>query len=175
MNMHDIEGKTKDYAGARAVLADRVQRLNNEVEAARKRFLPGIKKAVDFAVEKKADLAAAIEQGAALFNNPRTVVFSGIKVGLQKGKGAIEWDNDDQVIRLIEKNFPDLADVLIKTTKKPIKKALGGLSVAELKKIGVAVEETGDQVVIKGTDSDVDKLVKVLLKEHESEECEAIA
>lgn len=105
-----------------------------------------------------------------MFDTPRTVVFYGIKVGLQKGKGAIEWDDDAQVVKLIEKHFPEQADVLIKTTKKPVKKALAQLTVAELKKLGIVVEETGDQVVIKSTDSEIDKLVNALLKEDEIKE-----
>ena len=94
----------------------------------------------------------------------------GVKVGFEKGKGRIEWDDDDTVVRLIEKHFPEQADILIKTKKKPAKKALAQLSVAELKKLGVTVEETGDQVVIKSTDSEIDKLVTALLKGDEIDE-----
>jgi hypothetical protein len=177
MKMIDIEVKTKEYADARGVLADRVQRLNDEIEAAKRRLLPGIKKAVEVAAEKKAGLNSAIQAAPELFIKPRTIVICGIKVGLEKGKGKIEIPKEDEekVVRLIEKYFPDQADVLIQTKKKPAKKALSGLTVAELKKLGITVEETGDQVVIKGTDSDVDKLVKALLKEGEQEALEAEA
>ncbi len=177
MTLPDIERKTKDYADARTVLSDRVQRLNDEIEAAKRRLLPGIKKAVEIAAEKKADLTWALMDSANLFVKPRTIVVCGIKVGLEKGKGKIEIPKEDEekVVRLIEKYFPEQADVLIQTKKKPAKKALSGLTVAELKKLGITVEETGDQVVIKGTDSDVDKLVKALLKEGETEEVEEAA
>ena len=173
--MEDINQKTKEYSEARGVLEGRVQHLNNMIEEAKRRLLPGIKRAVDAAAEKKAALKAAIEEGAGLFQKPRTVVMYGIKVGLKKGVGEIEWEDADQVIKLIKKHFADQADVLIQTKEKPLKKALQQLSVADLKKLGITVEETGDQVVIKGTDSDVDKLVKALLKEHENEECEEVA
>ncbi len=175
MTLSEIEQKTKDYADARSVLGDRVQRLNDEIEAIKKRLLPGIKKAVEIAAERKAILKASIEEGSSLFVKPRTIVAHGVKVGLEKGKGKVEWEDDDQVVKMIEKHFPDQADVLIKTKKTPVKKALSQLTVAELKKLGITVEETGDQVVIKGTDSDVDKLVKALLKEHENEEMEEAA
>jgi 5-enolpyruvylshikimate-3-phosphate synthase len=175
MIMDDIMKRTGEYAESRTVLAGRVQRLNDEIEAAKRKLLPGIKKAVEVAAEKKAALKNAIEEGAGLFVKPRTVVLYGVKVGLEKGKGKIDWEDDDQVVKLIKRHYADQADVLIKTTEKPIKKALSALSVAELKKLGVTVEETGDQVIIKGTDSDVDKLVKALLREHENEECEEAA
>ena len=46
---------------------------------------------------------------------------------------------------------------------------------AELKRIGVTVEETGDQIVIKPTDSEVDKLVNALLADAERIESEQAA
>ena len=173
--MQDIETATRLYADARRVLEDRVQRLNDEIEAAKKRLLPGIKKAVEDAAERKSALSAAIQDGASLFARPRTIVMHGVKIGLEKGKGKIEIEDAGQVIRLIKKHFPEQADVLIKTREKPVKSALQQLTVAELKKLGITVEETGDQVVIKGTDSDVDKLVKALLKEDENEEVKEAA
>jgi hypothetical protein len=175
MDLATIDRRTKEYADARRLLADLVQNLNDKIESAKKSLLPGIKRAVDKAAEKKAALSSAVQDGSHLFAKPRTVVMYGVKVGLEKGKGVIEWDDAEQVIKLIKKYFPDQADVLIKKTEKPIKKALAQLSVQDLKKCGITVEETGDQVVIKDTDSDVDKLVKALLKEDEKEEIEAAA
>ena len=39
--------------------------------------------------------------------------------------------------------FPDKMDLLIKTTEKPVKKSLEQLA-ADLKRLGVTVEESGD-------------------------------
>jgi hypothetical protein len=167
--LSEIEALTKDFSDARNVLVERVQNLNDEIEAAKRRLLPGIKKAVAAVSQKRSVLHSAVEDSADLFVKPRTVVFHGIKVGFQKGKGAIEWDDDAQVVKLIRKHFPDQFDTLVKTTEKPVKGALENLSVQELKWLGVSVSETGDQVVIKATDSSVDKLVKALLKAEEAE------
>ena len=41
------------------------------------------------------------------------------------------------------------------------------MSVSDLKKIGVTVIETGDEVFIKPTDSEIDKLINALLKDEE--------
>ena len=87
-------------------------------------------------------------------------------MGFRKGTGGIDWSDDDQTVKLIEKHFPKTqAELLIKTTKKPIKKALADLDVADLKRIGCTVESTGDVVFIKPADSTVDKHVNALLKE----------
>lgn len=167
MTLQEIEKLTKDYADAREALAQRVQGLEDEINTLKRKALPFIRKSVEATAQRKAKLAVAIDESPELFMDPRTVTFHGIKVGLQKGKGKIEWVDDEQVVKLIRKHFPEQADLLIKTTDKPVKKALTQLTVAELKKLGIEVEETGDQVVIKSTDSEIDKLVNALLKDSE--------
>ena len=57
--------------------------------------------------------------------------------------------------------------------EEPIRKALSELTVTELKRLGVTVEEADDQVVIKPTDSEVDKLVGKLLEDAERFEAAA--
>jgi hypothetical protein len=106
-----------------------------------------------------------------LFVRPRTIIFHGIKVGLQKGSGKIEYDKSeiDRIVRLIEKHFPEQTEVLIQTKKAPIKKALANLSGAELKKLGIEIDDSTDAVVIKPTDSEIEKVVDRLLKEKDDE------
>lgn len=165
--MERTEQLTQNYRQRYDVLADRVQDLEGEVEKLKRRRLPGIKSAVHAAAQARDELQAHIEQHPELFDRPRTVVIAGIRVGLMKGKGKIEFDAAEKVVRLIRKHLPDQADSLIRVTEAPVKKALGNLSTAELKRIGCTVEETADQVVIKPVDGDVDKLVNALLKEAE--------
>ncbi len=161
----EIDIMTKSFADARQILTDRVGALEDELQSIKRRRLPGIKNAVNLVMEKQAALKAAIEDNSDLFVKPKTVVIFGIKIGFQKAKGKISWTDDDQVIKLIKKHLPDQTDVLIKTTEKPIKDALINLPAADLKKIGCTVNETGDQVVIKSTDSEIDKFVETLMKE----------
>lgn len=161
----EIEKLTKEFADARERLCSTMQDLHDKTEALRRQYLPGIRKQVGIAKEKKERLAVALEDSKSIFVKPRTVIISGIKVGFEKAKGFIEWDNNEMVVRLIKKHFPEQADVLIQTKEKPLKKPLSQLSVTDLKKIGVTVIDTGDAVVIKPTDSEVDKLVAALLEE----------
>lgn len=161
-----IENASKIYADRHNDLADMVTTLNDELAAIKRRFLPMIKKRVNEAAEAKARLEAFVDHGRHLFESPRTLILHGIKVGLRKGTGGIDWDDDARVVALIKKNFTkSQADLLIKTTEKPIKKALEDLDLPLLKAIGVRVEQTGDAIVIKPVDSDVDKLVTALLKD----------
>lgn len=159
----DIEARAKLYAERRERLATIVADLTAGIEALKRNAMPELKRAIASAVTQHDHLRTLIEQAPELFVKPRTVVFHGVKLGYQKGKGKIEWDNADQVVRLIRKHFPEQADVLVVTSEKPAKEALNNLSAADLKKLGISVVEGGDVVVIRPTDSAVDKMVDALL------------
>jgi hypothetical protein len=164
-----IEKMAKDFADGREDLSGRVRTLEEEIQAVKKRHLAGIKRSVARVAEKQHVLKTALESSRNLFVKPKTMILHGIKVGFMKAKGKITWADDDQVVKLIKKHLPDQADILIKTTEKPIRDTLQGLTAAELKRIGVTVDETGDVVVIKSTDSEIDKFVEALLKDEETE------
>lgn len=163
-----IEKLTREFADRRSVLGERVGELQDEIETARRRHLAGIKRAVNGASEARDRLAAAIEAAPAVFEQRRTLVIAGVRVGYQKGKGKIDWDDEGLVIDRIHRHFPERAEDLCKVTEKPIRAALSQLSVAELRKLGCEVTETDDYVVIKPTDGEVDKLVSALLREAEA-------
>lgn len=167
--LNDIERSAKKYADARDHLAGIVAAMNEGIEAIKRDHMKRLKKAVADAAEHHDALKALIEKAPGCFVRPRSVIFHGIKLGFQKGKGKIEWDDADQVVRLIKKHFPEQADVLITTSEKPVKEALNGLTAAELKKIGISVTEGGDAVFIKPADSAVDKIVDALLKDATAE------
>jgi predicted ATPase len=160
----EIEAKAKTLADARALLAERMEALQTEISAAKRRKLPGIKSALGEAANAENDLRALIEHNPGLFVKPRTVVFHGVKLGFQKGKGKMDWADDAQVITLIRKHLADQAEVLIQVTEKPVKEALKNLAAPDLARIGVTVEESGDHVLVKAADSELDKLVDALLK-----------
>lgn len=168
--LSEIEKLTKDFSDARRALSERVQTLEDEITFLKRKFLPGIRRAVETASERQSSLSAAIEDSAELFVKPRTWLFHGIKIGYQKQKGKIEWEDEATVIKLIKKHFPDTWETYVKTIEKPLKAALESLSVAELKKLGVTAEETGDAVLIRSTDSEIDRLVAALLRESEKDE-----
>lgn len=165
MNLSEVEGLTKKYADAYNDLADQVRDLNEVIEEQARAHLKYIKKAFILETERRGQLKAALEGATELFVQPKTVIFHGIKVGFAKGKGKINIS--DNTVELIEKNFPGLAETLIKIEKTPVKDSLAQLPAADLKKMGVTVADAGDEVVIRPVDSNVDKMVKALLKDSE--------
>jgi hypothetical protein len=165
----EIEKLTRGYSDARSSLAATLSDLDQRIEALKRQFLPGIKVQVGIAKERQSLLLAAIEASKALFIKPRTIILHGIKVGFGKGKGKLIIDDQEATIRLIKKHFPEQAEALIKTKETPRKSGLETLSVAELKSVGVKVEDTGDRIIIAPVDSQVEKLVDKLLEEKGSD------
>lgn len=163
--LNDIELRAKRYADARASLAAIVSDLTAGIEALKRQALPEIKRAVARASEHYDALHGLVESTPELFARPRTVTLHGVRVGYAKGKGGIAWDDPDAVVAAIQKHLPEQAEALIRWTGKPLKEAINQLDVATLKKIGCRVVGTGDQIVIKPVDGEVDKLVDALLKD----------
>jgi hypothetical protein len=173
MSMQTIEQLTKQYADARALLAERVRTLTDEVNDAKRRKLPGIKSALSTSKDLQTQLLALIGGNTKLFDKPRSRVFHGIKVGLQKAKGKVAFDSDEQVVKLIRKHLADQFDVLVKTTEKPSKDALLNLPASNLKLIGCRLIETGDAAFAKTIDGEIDKLVDALLETDKDENSDA--
>ncbi|BET67187.1 hypothetical protein ASA1KI_21050 [Opitutales bacterium ASA1] len=163
--LQQIEAQAKVFSKSRDVLAERVQSLQMEVENLRRRRIPGIKSAAYEAGEQKAELERLIAASPELFVKPRTITVHGIRLGLEKGKGAIEFGDEEGVIKRIGKVCPELRDILVKTTEKLVKKALKQLDAATLAKIGCTVQEIDDQVVVRVQGDEIDKLVAKILEE----------
>jgi len=164
MTLQDLEALVKYYADRRDVLGERLTALDREINAVTRRHMKELKRHVAHTAEAELLLREAIEQSPELFDKPKTQILNGIKIGFRKGKGKIEWEDDAQLVALIKKKFPDCVDELILTTETPSATGLQGLDAAELRKLGVTVEEAGEQVVVKAVETDVEKLIKLLLK-----------
>lgn len=169
-----IESKTREYSENYSALKLTVTELDAELQAVKKKYMNKIKRQADKVSESSLELTSAIDNNRALFEKPKTHIFHGIKVGLQKGKGKMEYDAA-QVVKLIKKHFKDKEDVLIQVTEKPINKAMEQLSITDLKKLGVHIVEAQDEVVIKSTDSDIEKFVQSLIKEDQKNQEENAA
>lgn len=164
MTLTDIEAKARAFAARRDMLRDYLALVERELQAVKKKYLKELKRRVALAADYEIELRAAIESAPELFAKPKTQIFHGIKVGFRKGKGKIEWEDDAALVALLKKKFPDQADDLIVTTEVPSAIGLQALDAAELRKLGVTVEDAGEQVVVKPVETDIERLVKALLK-----------
>lgn len=162
--LDDLNEDARRLAEARAHLGGMMQALQAGIEALKAESMPDIRHAIVAATAAWKALELGIQLNPQLFVRPRTVAAHGITFGLEKGKGAIEFAGAERTCELIRKHLPEQAAALILTREAPLKKAVAQLSAAELKRIGASVVEAGDQVVIRPAPSDVDKLVKALVR-----------
>lgn len=176
MSMQEIEQFAAAYATERDSLAALVTDMNDALEQVKRARLGAIKQAVQQARQAQADLKAAIEDGKALFDKPRTRVLHGVKVGLTKQRGAVEFDDEAKVVARIRAQLPkDQAELLIRVKESVHKPSVYDLTAADLKRLGIRLTDDCDAVVIKSVDSDVDKLISALLAEDAQDAIEVAA
>jgi DNA-binding transcriptional MocR family regulator len=162
----NLTAPARNYAKQRAILAERVQRLEDEIAAVRRRLLPGIKTAAVAAGDARGELESALRFHKAEFDPPakRTVAIEGVKIGFEQSKPAVLIADEQKTVDLIRKHLPDQAETLIAEKRTVVKAALRQLGAAELRRIGAFLTPADDLVVIKSTTDQIDKIVDALLK-----------
>lgn len=157
-----IERTCDWYAETRDTLQSRIDAMQAEIDAIKQRHLPGVRAALREVNTAEATLRGEVQQAPHLFERPRTATFHGIRVGWMKGKGGIAWEDTQRVLGLIRKRLPDQVDTLIRIREEPVKAALAELDAATLKLLGVHIVDAGDEVVVRATATDLDKLIRAL-------------
>lgn len=162
--MEQVQATARSFAEAHRDLQTQLAELEDRVRALREQAMPALREAVHRTASVRAELRTLIEGNPDLWSGRRrTVVVDGVRVGITKGAGRLEWKDDARVVRRIRQLLPDQAEVLIQTKEVPVRKALGNLAASELRQLGVQTVGADDQVVIKPTDGDVEKIVEKLL------------
>ena len=100
-----------------------------------------------------------------LFEKPRTQAVDGIKFGIRKQTGAIQYADEAQVVKRIRQKLPDQADTLVRVRETVDKTQLRKLPARQLAQLGVTIEDPVDEVTIAAVEGDIDKLVDALLDE----------
>ena len=166
MTLDEIGGLVREYADAREALAEVVERVRAEQRAALQRQMRTVRTRVAHTSAARDRLEAAIDERRDLFVKPRTQSAHGIKFGLRKGPGRLEGDEREAIAR-IERRFPARAKDLVVVRRSLNREALKKLEVGELAKLGVALVQDADQIVITAASNDLDKLVAAMLADEE--------
>ena len=168
MDLLTIEELATTYADRRKNLSDALTRLRDDLEAVRRAHLPEIRLHLGVAQAKRSELFCAIEDGRELFERPRTRVMGGIKVGLQKQRGRVEIADEEATIKRIRALLPEeQAELLIRVRESVHKPAVYDLTAADLKRLGIAVTDDTEVIVLKPADDALDQLLAELLPETE--------
>ena len=172
MNLN-LERLTQQYVGTQAELAELLASLEAELRTIKRAHLPQIKKAAARAGMRKQALVQYVTDHSEQFQSPRTRTTHGVKIGLQKGRGKLVLANRDFTIQAIERRHPDKVNVLLKTIYKPVLAGLQQLEAKELQALGVEIVQTGDQIVVRHVDSEVEKMVDAYLEDETLQEAVA--
>lgn len=162
--MQEIEKQTREFATAKRALDEIVAEIGAETEALKKQYLPRIRTVMNRVTKQHGDLYRMIMGSPEIFTKPRTQIFDGVRVGLSKGKGTLNIEDDELTMKLIRKHLPEQADTLIRTIEAPAKAAIKALDGDLMKKIGVSIEGKEDKAVIEETDAQINKILGSLLK-----------
>jgi hypothetical protein len=164
ITMAAIENRARLYAEARTALEAELNELAEELDAAKRKHLAALKRLAARVAEREAELHNAVEVSPELFQKPRTAIFHGVKVGFTTSPGKVEFDDSEQVLKLLRRVFGDEdAKPYIISKEEPSKAALKQLDVVTLAKVGCRIEGAGDVVVLKCVDGDIEKLVARLI------------
>lgn len=163
--MLPIKALCQLYSEEFSLLAAQSNALEVEIDLSTERHMPAIMQTVDRVKKLHIELNDLLKQNPQAFEKPRTTVFHGIKVGFNKLIGKLTFKDEEKAVALIQKHFPEQFDSLVETKYVLRKAAAAALPAADLLKIGGAVKDGDDQIVIKYAASDVSKLIKTLLED----------
>lgn len=167
----DLQKRAEALSKTRETLTDILRTLNAEIDTIKNGALPRIRQVARQIAKQHNELQQLITDNPTLFAKPRTYVSEGIKFGMQKQKGTLDWQDDavlcNRIHGLVGKGLltEEQQDLLITTTEKPVAKALEKLDGATLKRLGVTVNKDTDTPLIKSVDSEIEKSVNAVIKD----------
>lgn len=163
--LDSIDILTQSHASNYELLAAEMRDMQAQIDGIKNAHLPAIRALVVRTKASHAVLSDAIMANVAVFESPRTRQMHGFKVGIRKQVGSMVFIDQEKAIKLVEKMLPELAETVIDVKKSINKAAAGQLSARDLKSIGGEITDPVDEVVIKPTAGDVEKLVNALIDE----------
>jgi len=142
----------------------KIAQLEADLEVVKQNHLPGLKRQAAKLAAREAELYNAIENNPDLFVKPKTLVIAGTKIGYANSIGSVTFEDEDYVVKQVEKLLPDRFDELVKTERTPRKDALRTLDGKDLAKLGCSITGDGPTVILKRVAGDVEKLINKLIE-----------
>jgi len=162
----DIEQAATMLAQKRRAVEDATRTAEAAMAAVWEKHAPALRRLIAGVATAQTDLMTLVTVSPHLFVRPRSITVDGLKVGWAKGKGKIEFDDEDAVIKLIRRKLSqDQGDLLITVDETVNKDALKQLDGADLARIGVRLADTSDAPYVVAVKTPTSKLLKSLLEE----------
>lgn len=168
-SLQDIQKRAAALSECRDKLASLMLTLQTNIETVKNGSLADIRRVSRQIAKEHSELLELIKANPDHFVKPRSYVVDGIKFGMLLSTGSLTWEDDAKVCarirRLVEAgDIPqEQAELLIKTTEKPVASVLAQLDPALRTRLGVRLEGDGDQPLVKSVDSTVEKAVNAMI------------
>ena len=126
----DLQKRAAALSATRDSLSALVRTLEANIQTVKSGSLADIQKVARQVTKQHIELQELINANPALFVKPRTHVVDGLKYGLQKKPGRLEWADDAKLcdrigqLALDGALSPEQADLLVAVTVKPVAKRL---------------------------------------------------
>lgn len=160
-----MEERAQLLAVQRKQMADLLGQANAELQALTEKWNGKLKQAAEAVDQSEETLLGYVGMAPFLFVRPQSIEIDGVRFGLRKGKGRIEYGDERKLIARIEKQLTrGQRGPLLKITKKVLKKQLERLSAEVLKRLGVNVTAAGTEAFIAYPKSDLEKRIEWWLK-----------
>ena len=169
--LQEIQKTAAALSKTRDALSAHMHSLEAQMQALKTSALPEIRRVARQIARQHLELLELNKANAALFEKPRTYVVDGLKFGMQKKVGKLQWECDTKLCARITQLVKtgdisdEQADMLITRVEKPVAKALEKLDGKLLKRLGVTLTADSDEPLIKAVDSEVEKAVNAVIKD----------
>lgn len=163
-----LESAALRYRQARDRIAALLVDYQAAVNQVREPRLPALRDALMAVEAAEQILRDAVEASPpTLWQRVRTRIVHGVKVGWQKARGRVEFDDEQKVIERIRRLLPkDQAELLIRPGRESVHRpAVYDLTAADLRRLGIRIVDDCDAIVIRDQQGDIDRLVEAMLAE----------
>lgn len=139
------------------------QEIFTAIEPIYTRYRPLLDEAAAAKTRLEATLLDLLQKCPQHFVKPRSIAIDGVRAGYRKEEDSIQYDNGKAVVDRIKALLPEQADMLVRTEHGLVMDALAQLAPEVQQQIGVRRVPGIDQPFITIGDSDIDKLVKLVV------------
>lgn len=167
LRLDKIEDQAREYAAANAATLRLAEDLKAAIAAICAKHIGKIKTAAQAAAVERETLMALLADAADLFAAPRrSLTVDSVRVGWKKERGKVVITDEAATVQRIRERLPeDQAELLIRRTEKVHKPGVFDLTAADLKRLGIKIEDDADAPFIKDIEVPIDKLVAGLMDE----------
>jgi len=169
--LEDLQKRAGALSALRDKLAALLANLQSEIDTVKTGHMVAIRRAARQIAQHHNELSDLIAANPELFVKPRSYVVDGLKFGMQKQKGSLQWKDDQALCQRIGKLAEggaisiEQASLCIKTSEKPVAAGLEQLDAGLLKRLGVTIAADTDAPLIKSVDSEVEKAINAVIRE----------